>query len=298
MSAMSKTPDIITTFDLVRPDLRGRVVRLGGVLDEILDRHEYPAPVARLTAETILLAALLSSMLKYEGIFTLQAQGDGPLRLLVADMTSQGIIRGCASFRQEEIAAAAPDPFALLGDGHLVFTVDQAGGEDRYQGIVELRGKTLTECVQHYFRQSEQIQTGIRLAVGRAETGWRGGAIMLQRVPGTVGAADGGDDAESWRRGMMLLQTCTDRELLDPQLGEQDLVYRLFHEESIRIYEPRPLRHGCRCGPEKVANLLRSMSREEVDSLAQDGRIEMKCEFCGRSYTLNPDEIGGKEQEL
>lgn len=289
-------PDTVTTFDLVRPDLRGRIVRLDGVLDEILDRHEYPAPVAHLAAETVLLTALLSSMLKFDGIFALQAQGDGPLRMLVSDMTSAGIIRGCASFNPEAIKSTEPAPFKLLGAGHLAFTVDQAGGGDRYQGIVELKGASLTECVQHYFRQSEQIQTGIKLAAARFETGWRGGAVMLQRVPGTASENDE-DPQESWQRAMILLQTCTDAELLDPQIPEADLLFRLFHEEGVNLYNPSDIRHGCRCSPEKVENLLRAMDPVELDSLAQDGRIDMKCEFCGRSYDLLRSDIMAKGQK-
>ncbi len=290
-------PDTVATFDLVRPDLRGRIVRLDGVLDEILNRHEYPASVAHLTAETVLLTALLSSMLKFEGIFALQAQGDGPVRMLVADMTSAGIIRACASFNAEDIQSTESAPFKLLGAGHLAFTVDQAGGGDRYQGIVELKGGSLTECVQHYFRQSEQIQTGIRLAAARFEAGWRGGAIMLQRVPGTVSENDE-DPQESWQRTMILLQTCTDAELLDPQIPESELLFRLFHEEGIKLYNPSPLAHGCRCSPEKVESLLRAMDPREVDTLAQDGRIDMKCEFCGRTYDLLRNDIIAKGQKV
>lgn len=281
---MNTITDAVTTFDLLRPDIRGRIIRMGPELDKILCRHEYPQPIARLTAETILLTALLSSMLKYEGLFSLQAQGNGPVRLLASDITSQGVIRGCASFDREREIAPGISPFKLLGAGHLAFTVDQGEKSKSYQGVVELKGDSLKECVQHYFKQSEQIHTGICLALARQESGWRGGGILLQSVPGSPLKAEASQDEDAWRRVMMLLQTCTDQELLDPGLSEPDLLFRLFHEEGIKIYEPAKITSGCRCSQKNVDKLLGSMSAEEVDSLAQNGKVEMKCDFCGITY--------------
>ena len=159
--------NFIQSFQLENSPVRGRIVRLGAVLDEILDAHDYPEPVAHLTAESITLCALLSAMLKYEGIFTLQAQGDGPVKMVVSDVTSQGIIRGCASYKEDLNVSKGAFPIGYLGKGHLAFTVDQGKYADRYQGIVELKGKTLTKCVQHYFVQSEQIGTAIKMYIGQ-----------------------------------------------------------------------------------------------------------------------------------
>ena len=191
--------DYIRPFQIEASGLRGRLVRLGPELDGILSRHAYPAPVARFLAETLTLATLLSAMLKYDGVFTLQGKGDGPLKLLVADVTSEGKMRAFAQYdaaafegehaaRMTEDAELAPAA-ALLGKGYLAFTVDQGENTERYQGIVELYGKTLADCVQHYFRQSEQIDTGVAVAAELTEAGWRAGGVMLQRMPEEGGTA-------------------------------------------------------------------------------------------------------------
>src|SRR5260221_8195049 len=197
-AAVRPTDDVIQPFQIDGPGLRGRLIRLGASVDAVLGRHDYPEPVARLLGETLALAAALSGALKYDGVFSLQTKGDGPIRMMVVDVTSEGAMRGYAAFDAERLAAAtaavggaplaAPVP-RLLGQGHLAFTVDQGPDTERYQGIVELVGGTMADCAHHYFRQSEQLQAGIRLASGRAagpdgSLCWRAGALMLQRLPG------------------------------------------------------------------------------------------------------------------
>ena len=308
--------NFIQPFQLESSVLRGRVVQLNGVLDDILKPHDYPEPVAHLVAETITTALLLSSMLKYDGIFTLQASGDGPVKMLVADVTSDGGVRGCASFDPARLQSAREQLSALktsesaqnhlaqyLGKGHIVFTVDQfgaktGGGEDRYQGIVELKGASLVDCVQHYFQQSEQIGTGIKMAVGRREEVWRAGAVMLQNMPeeGGINAASGvsNTDEDEWRRSMILLDTCTEEELLDPHLTANDVLFRLFHEEGVRVYDPQQVQKACRCSVERVERVLLSMGIDELEYIAEGGEITMTCDFCSKNYVFLLQDIRAK----
>lgn len=289
------TDDFVLPFQIEASRLRGRVVKLGPAIDEILTRHDYPPTVARFLAETATLAVLLASMLKYEGIFTLQTKGEGPIRLMVADVTSVGDVRAYAQFDPEAVAKAEADveiapAAALLGKGYIAFTVDQGQDTDRYQGIVELYGKTLTDCVQHYFRQSEQIDTGLTVSVDRevkpdgTPGQWRTGGIMIQRLPQEQGLV-ASDKEDDWRRAMVLMASVTGDELLSTDLAASDLLYRLFHEDGVRVYEGHALRFGCRCSRERVENMLRSLPREEVQELKiDDGRVEVTCQFCSTDY--------------
>jgi len=307
--------NLIQPFSLDVSNLRGRSVRLGSVMDEILAAHDYPNVVAHLVAEATTLALLLSSMLKYEGIFTLQAQGDGPVKMVVADVTTGGDVRACASFDAERIEHSAKQVNALrskeksqnhlaqlLGKGYIAFTVDQGGNTDRYQGIVELKGSSLVDCVQHYFTQSEQIQTGIKMAAGQRDGQWRSGAIMLQHLPeegGTRGVSNVVDlDADDWARAMVLLDTASEDELLSPELPNADLLYRLFHEEGPRVYETQVVQKKCRCDEQRVENVLLTMSDEERDYMVKDGKISMRCEFCSTQYTFDPAALQNKFDEL
>ena len=289
------TDDFVLPFQIEASRLRGRVVKMGPAIDEILTRHDYPPTVARFLAETATLAVLLASMLKYEGIFTLQTKGEGPIRLMVADVTSVGDVRAYAQFDPEAVAKAETDveiapAAALLGKGYIAFTVDQGQDTDRYQGIVELYGKTLTDCVQHYFRQSEQIDTGLTVSVDRevkpdgTPGQWRTGGIMIQRLPQEQGLV-ASDKEDDWRRAMALMASVTGDELLSTDLSASDLLFRLFHEDGVRVYEGHALRFGCRCSRERVETMLRSLPREEVQELKiDDGRVEVTCQFCSTDY--------------
>ena len=277
--------DVVQPFQLESIGLRGRLVRLGPALDQILRQHEYEPPVASLLGEAVSVAAALATSLKYEGVFTLQAKGDGAVRLVVADVTSEGDVRGYAQIT--EGVSALSGGAKLLGKGYLAFTVDQKKIDDRYQGIVDLSADTLAEAVQHYFRQSEQLQTGIVTASRRDEDGiWRGGCLLLQRMPkeGGIAAPPAAENDEDWNRAMVLMQTCGADELTHPSLRPNELLFRLFHEEGVRVYEPQAFRHKCRCSEERVTNMLRSLPREEIESMAVNGLVSVTCEFCNRSY--------------
>ena len=284
----------VHTFQLESNAFRGRSVRLGSVLDEILSAHEYPDEIAYLVAETLTLTVLLSSMLKFEGIFTLQAKGEGAVNMLVADMASEGGLRACATFDKDalqEVTAKRGDAdflSSILGKGYIAFTVDQKLGE-RYQGIVELKGSSLVECAQHYFEQSEQIKTGIVLAADRIDGAWRSGGIMLQEIPdeGGVDAASSADDEDEWQRAMAFLESASDAEILSSDISANDLLHRLYHEEGVRVFEPLALRQECRCDEERVKNVLSNMSDEDMEEMSRDGMISMRCEFCSYDYEFD-----------
>ena len=305
--------NVIQTFQLDTSSLRGRSVRLGRVLNDILEPHNYPNPVAHLVAETATLALLLSSMLKYEGIFTLQTSGDGPVSMLVADVTTSGEVRACASFDPERVEHAREQLSALktpessrnhlaqyLGKGHIAFTVDQGEQVEQYQGIVDLQGSSLVDCVQHYFNQSEQIGTGIKMASGQRDGQWRGGGVMLQKMPEDDGYSEnskGNLDEDDWRRAMILMESCTDDELLDAELHSNILLIRLFHEEGVRVFEPVHVVKSCRCSEEKVQTILSMMPPEDLDYMEKNGDIAMRCEFCSHEYIYPRSEFKQTESQ-
>lgn len=296
-------PDIsLSLDDLVQPfqvdalGVNGRVVRLGPVLEQLVSPHGYPAPVADLLAQTVVLAATLSSVLKFDGVFTLQVQGDGPVGLVMADITTAGGLRCYARYDADRLAETdtsgaqgAPVP-TLLGSGYLAFTVDQGPDTDRYQGITELTGATLADCAHAYFRQSEQLETAILVA---SKTGpLAAGAVMVQRLPTAKGTAE--DEAEeNWRRAVILMSSMTADELLDPDVATDRLLYRLYHQDGVRVTEGRAVSHSCRCSRDKVGRTLKSFPKSEIEDMAEDGRITVTCEFCRTDYVFEADQVDG-----
>lgn len=289
--------NIIQNFMLDSSAIRGRVVRLGGMLDKVIVAHELPDPVSSIMAEMICLTTLLSSMLKFEGVFILQVQGDGPLSMMVCDVNSDGHTRACCNLNQEKYDALdidkkqGPTLRDLIGKGHMAFTVDQGPNTDRYQGIVALDGDNLEACVQHYFEQSEQIETVARMAVEKDGDGkWNAGAIMLQRFP----LDDDGiqneikdKDNEDWVRSTILLKTCKDEELLDQKLHEDTLLVRLFHEEGVVMLDTSSFEAKCRCSENRLLSVLATMPKDDIEHITdEDGKISMTCEFCKTIYAI------------
>ena len=292
MDDFSNFDDVVQPFRIERSGLRGRMARLGPALESILVPHRYPASVAGLLSETVILAAVLSSALKYDGIFTLQTQGDGPINLMVADVTSGGDLRGYARFSRRRVAEAeaalgGPVP-RLLGSGHLAFTVDQGPDTERYQGITDLAGATMTDCANNYFRQSEQMESAIVLATsaGDEEGPIRAAALTLQRLPPEAGA-DRDQLVEEWRHAVILMSSITATELLDGGISPRQILWRLFHDDGVRVYKPRPLHHACRCSRAKVDQTLRSFPRKEIEAMAVGNVITVTCEFCKADYVFD-----------
>ena len=296
--------DIILPFQLQESGLRGRAVRLGDTLNDILTAHNYPNAISHLLADTIALAAALSSMLKFQGVFTLQASGQGVVKTLVSDMDSDGNIRGCAAFSLDEFEQIKPsgdgvyDGYTLsdlMGDGYLAFTVDQGENTERYQGIVTLEGNNIQGSVSHYFEQSEQLRTSLYVASKRVDDKWRSGALMLQFLPddnvdADVVAFNDKTDAErkeDWQRSKILLQSCTADEITDKDLHVNELLRRLFHEEGVIVYADQDLTKNCRCSIDRVQNVVDGLSDEDRAHAAKDGKIEMTCEFCSQTYTID-----------
>lgn len=290
--------NIIQPFQLENTSLRGRAVRLGSVLDDILVPHNYPQSVATLIAEAATMALLLSSMMKYDGVFTLQAQGDGPVSMLIADVTSSGEVRACAAFRDGALEKLrtqnAPQTFSdILGKGYVAFTVDQGEYAERYQGIVQMDEAGLLKSMKNYFTQSEQIGTGIKLSVSKTEQGWRSGAIMLQHVPEDDKRSDRSDRSlsEDWHRSNILLESCKNSELTSLSIPANELLYRLFHEEGVRVYKSVSIRKGCRCSEPKLRSILNLMSGDDIEYMTVEGKIIMHCEFCSRDFSFDPESI-------
>lgn len=301
--------DSALTFLLHQGAFRGRVIRLPATTADILARHDYPPAVARLVGEAAALACALAFAMKFDGVFTLQAQGNGPVHMLVADVTSDGEVRACARFDADAVAALETPAEGqdasvqrLLGAGHLAFTVDQGPDTNRYQGIVELEGTTLAECIQQYFRRSEQLATAIKVAADPVAGGWRGAAVMLQRMPADGGVNHSGlteeeaDDA--WHTAVVLLGSLTRAELLDPALATEQVAHRLFHGEHLALAEPKPLRFGCRCSRERVETTLASFPAEDLDDMRMpDGTIEVHCQFCGTRYAVDPTDLATRRDQ-
>jgi molecular chaperone Hsp33 len=320
--AATSEDDSILPFEIAALDLRGRVARLGPAVNTILTAHAYPAPVAKLLGEAVVLTALLGSALKIEGRFILQTQSDGPVRMLVVDFTTPGKMRACARFDAARVAAATAagedNGGALLGHGHLAMTIDQGPDMSRYQGLVALDGKGLEAAAHEYFLRSEQIPTRIRLAVGEelssgrdgagASHRWRAGGIMIQFLPKAPERArqadlDPGDapkgtaphaalpEDDAWVEGRSLFATVEDVELLDPEISSERLVYRLFHEPGVRVFRTAALAAQCSCSREGVANMLRSFPQDDRDHMVENGVIRVTCEFCNSSYVFEPESV-------
>ena len=319
--APSATPtdDIVTPFEVASLDLRGRVVRLGPAVDEILARHAYPQPVAKLLGEAVVLTVMLGSALKIEGRFILQTQSDGPVRMLVVDFTAPDKVRACARFDKDRIAAAIAAGKAtggdLLGKGHLAMTIDQGQDMNRYQGLVALDGGSLEDAAHEYFLRSEQIPTRVRLAVaeelragnGGADHRWRAGGILLQFLPKSPERARVADlhpgdapegtephqvqEDEAWVEGRALVSTVEDVELIDPALSSERLVYRLFHEPGVRVFRANAVRAECSCSRANVEAMLKSFSQDDRDHMVEDDKISVTCEFCSANYVFAPGEI-------
>ncbi len=290
--------DFITIFQLDRQPVRGRSISLGAALDTAIAKR-YPEPVARLLGEAMLIGALVAQSLKFKGRLVVQCHGtnQGAVSLLIADCTSDGAIRGYARWDADALKeilldSRAPGASTLLGGGTFSMTIDQGPDMDQYQGLAEIEGDRLSDCAEHYFAQSEQIPTEIRLACGQSIDAkgahWRGGGMMIQKV---AGDAARGDTDEAWTTARSLFATLTDAELIDPDLSQNNLLFRLFHEDGVRMIGTHDVRAQCSCSRERLYNTLKSFDKTAVTDMAEDGRITANCEFCGTDYIFEISEL-------
>ncbi|RIA47522.1 Hsp33 family molecular chaperone [Dichotomicrobium thermohalophilum] len=308
----------VLPFQIESAGVRGRLVRLGPVVDDLLSRHNYPEPVSRLLGEAILLTVMLGHSLKFDGKLTLQTSSDGPITFLVVQFRAPGDVRAYASYEDEGVAeaiaeAGESDP-RLLGKGHMALTIEPGGGLERYQGFVELEGENLVDAAHTYFRQSEQIPSLLRVAVApqfvggrdgeRGGWAWRAGGLMIQKV-GAEGGRNAihateaeGQSAEDWNRASMLGATVEDHEILDPTLSPERLLIRLFHEERVRAFPASAISAFCQCSRERVEDLLKRFPADRISEMVQDdGKVSVTCEFCNSEYDFDPDALFGHRGE-
>lgn len=292
------TTDVICPFLIDSGLSRGQAVRLTSSLDTIISQHNYPEPIGILMAQAAVLTALLASTIKFDGVFTLQIQGQGPVSVLAVDITTDGSIRGYARFDAAAVEKAqkavteenAAPVQAFFDNGTLSFNVETK--DQSYQGIVALDQPTLAECVLEYFKQSEQIQTALKIAVSTpAQTGkgWTGAAVMLQRMPMDRQIARELKETEIedlWNTAVVLLHSATQKELLDTDLALEKLLYRLYHLNNLHFFIQKAIKFGCRCSKDKVIEMLRRFPEQDRKEMAVDGKIKVDCQFCGKSYTL------------
>lgn len=318
--------DLVLPFAVEALDLRGRVVRLGASIDEILTGHNYPVIVSELLGQAVSLATLLGSALKFEGRFQVQTRTDGPVSMIVVDFDAPDQVRGYAHFEADRLTETMT-PAEALGRGQLGLTIDQGAHLSRYQGIVALDGQGFEAAAQQYFRQSEQIPTRLRLATGRIavpdSTGalkseWRAGGLMAQFMPTSPerqrrmdlhpgDAPEGATifdeiDDDAWLEARALVETIEDHELIDPTLRSENLLYRLFHESGVRVFDAEPLRAYCRCSRERIMTMLRNFSAtDRADMVADDGAIGVTCEFCSKRYVVTISDLdaeAGRDKEV
>jgi molecular chaperone Hsp33 len=309
-SGRPDVPDIVvprglTPFFLPKRPVRGRLVRLGALADALLTRHDNHEIVTRLAGEALAMVAALASALKYRGSFSLQAKGDGPVGMLLADCTDTGALRGYARADQEKLDALlltdpAPNAAALLGAGFFAFTVDRGADMDRYQGIVTIAGERLADMALHYFETSEQLRCFLRVACALTPAGWRASALILEKVAGEGGVdpeLDAAAQEESWRSATTLAATITDSELLDDALTPERLIFRLFHGEGVAADRPRALAYGCRCSRQRLSGILEGFGAADLDHMAIAGQIVMTCEFCNLDFRFPRQEVRGLGSE-
>ncbi|WP_341212667.1 Hsp33 family molecular chaperone HslO [uncultured Limimaricola sp.] len=317
--------DTVLPFQLDQSDIRGRVARLDGVLDRVLEQHDYPAQIEALVAEMALLTALIGQTVKLRWKLSLQVRGDGPARLIATDYyapTEEGApgrVRAWASFDESRLEEGA-EPYSLIGKGYFAILIDQGQGTAPYQGITPITGDSLASCAETYFAQSEQLPTRFSLSFGKStEPGrgesWRAGGVMLQKMPKASpfanpegGSGEGGlleaadildeDEGESWRRANILLDTVDELELIGPSLSPTELLVRLFHEEEPRVFDAQPVQFGCTCSEAKVRQSLSIYSAKDITHMTTDeGIVTADCQFCGSHYEFAPNTLGFEATE-
>jgi molecular chaperone Hsp33 len=321
-ASMIAWDDTVLPFQLDQSSIRGRLVRLDGALDQILGQHDYPPLIESLVAEAAILTALIGQSIKLRWKLSLQVRGKGPARLIATDYYgpeedgAPARIRAYASYDAERLDDAAT-PFSQIGTGYFAVMIDQGQGMLPYQGFTPIAGGSLADCAETYFAQSEQLPTHFQLAFGRSQVPggaehWRGGGIMLQHMPRSGGNAPiaaqqgsgeggllshvdilAGAEAEDWTRSNALLNTVEELELIGPSVQPTELLVRLFHEESPRVFDAQKVNFGCSCSEEKVRQSLSIYSAKDIAYMTTDeGIVTADCQFCSAHYRLDPKTVG------
>lgn len=295
MTVESPIENLLTPFMLEAGHVRGRIVRMGEVANTILARYDYPRPVVKLLGELVVMAAMLSSNLKQEGVFTIQIRGKGLIPLIVVDAVYGGAVRGYAEVSPESAEAinalTNPTPRDMVGqDGYLAITLDAGADMQRYQGIVALEGNSIAEALTHYFTLSQQLDVQVHLAVSESAP-WFAAGLMIERMP-EASPTSGEENLEAWRYAQAIAGTIKAEELLNPLLDAPALLYRLFHEEGVRVYPAHPLSVGCRCSRERIEAMLMSMSAVDRADMVVDGAASVHCQFCNKAELFTPSELG------
>ena len=312
--------DTVLPFQLDLSDIRGRVARLDGVLENVLRQHDYPPLIEALVAEMALLTALIGESVKLRWKLSLQVRGSGPARLIATDYYGPSAageparIRAYASYDAERLDHDA-DPFSQIGQGYFAILIDQGQGMQPYQGITPIAGGSLSSCAETYFAQSEQLPTRFALAYGRSTLpgqpeAWRAGGVMLQHMPkasphvtGEGGAGEAGlldpsdildaDEGENWNRVNILLDTVEQLELIGPSVSPTELLVRLFSQEQPRVFDPQTVKFGCSCSDDKVRQSLSIYSAKEIATMVTpEGTVTADCQFCGAHYVFDPATLG------
>lgn len=300
--------NILQPFEIENHAAQGRIVRLGDSLHQVVTAHDYPSEVAGLLGELQVIAALMSGTLKFDGVLSIQVKGDGPINMLLVDVKTNGDMRGCAKFNKEKLrvvsknASGAPQQQVprLLGNGYFALTVDQGPDTKPYQGVVALEGATLAECAHTYLRQSAQLEAALKVVVANVDgvegRSWRGGGVMVQKssfsgFQQVDGEVTDSEFEDAWRRVIIFLGSCTNDEMLDVYLHPHDLLFRLFSEDGVRVFDPSSLTMKCRCSRERVQNVLVSFPREEVESMKIGDDVVVTCEFCNVNYRFDTGHI-------
>jgi molecular chaperone Hsp33 len=262
--------------------IRGHLVHLDAAWAALIEHREYPEPIRNLLGEAVAAALLLAATIKFEGVLSLQLQGDGPVHLLLVQCTSGLGVRGLARYREGDFSGGQKIS-DLVGSGNLTVTLETDDGAQRYQGIVPINGERLAESLQLYFENSEQLPTRLWLQADAAGAS----GMLLQKLP----AADASADVEdAWRRVQIIGDTLTPEELRS--LSDQEILHRLFNEDDVRLFEPTPVYFRCRCSRERVSGMLQGLGEKETRSiLDEQGRVEVRCDFCNRAYVFDAVDV-------
>lgn len=312
----TKWDDLVLPFQLDRSDIRGRVARLDGVLDQILGQHNYPLDVSAQVAEAAILTAMIGQTIDLRWKLSLQIRGDGPLRIVATDYfspTEKGAparIRAWASFEPESLQQSSGTGFEKIGTGMFAVLIDQGDGTKPYSGITPLIGGSLSACAENYFSQSEQLPTHFHTVAAQANTqgssgNWRVGGMMIQHMPKASPFANKTDDTpktadlhteedtENWNRAVILMDTVEETELIGPHVSQTQLLTRLFHEDEPRVFNAQEVEFGCTCSPDKVRQTMSIYSAKDIEKMTTEaGTVTADCQFCGAHYILDPNELG------